>query len=103
MFWAAAARKNCSRTNFILRKRRRRSPIWFLSSANSASTFLSLPLRLGEVGRLGQVSSALPSRFMHVDGKILKLPWCIALSGARPTALAGSDIGMGAVPSIGPP
>ena len=24
MFWAAAARKNCSRTNFILRKRSRR-------------------------------------------------------------------------------
>jgi hypothetical protein len=27
VFWAAAARKNCSRTNFILRKRKRRSPI----------------------------------------------------------------------------
>jgi len=27
MFCAAAARKNCSRTNFILRKRKRRSPI----------------------------------------------------------------------------
>jgi hypothetical protein len=26
MFWAAAARKNCSRTNFNLRKRRRRRP-----------------------------------------------------------------------------
>ena len=38
-FWAVAARKNRSRTNFILRKRRRRSPIWFLSSANNASTF----------------------------------------------------------------
>ena len=30
MFWADAARKNYSRTNFILRKRERRSPIWFL-------------------------------------------------------------------------
>jgi len=27
MFCAAAARKNCSRTNFNLRRRRRRSPI----------------------------------------------------------------------------
>ena len=27
MFWAAAARKNCSRTNFSLRRRRRRNPI----------------------------------------------------------------------------
>jgi len=35
-FWAAAAKKNCSRTNLI--RRRRRSPIWFLS-ANKASTF----------------------------------------------------------------
>ncbi len=28
MFWATAARKNCSRTNFSLRKRKRRSPIF---------------------------------------------------------------------------
>ncbi len=27
MFWAVAARKNCSRTNFNLRRRRRRNPI----------------------------------------------------------------------------
>ena len=38
-FWAVAARKNCSRTCFILRKRTLRSPIWFFNSANSASTF----------------------------------------------------------------
>src|ERR1700720_1189586 len=38
-FWAVAARKNCSRTCFILRKRTLRSPIWFFNSAKSASTF----------------------------------------------------------------
>ena len=27
MFWAVAARKNCSRTNFNLRRRRRRRPM----------------------------------------------------------------------------
>ena len=39
MFWAAAARKKCSRTNFNRRRRRRRNPIRFFSSANKASTF----------------------------------------------------------------
>ena len=38
-FWAVAARKNCSRTCFILLKRTLRSPIWFFNSAKSASTF----------------------------------------------------------------
>lgn len=40
MFCAAAAKKNCSRTNFNRRRRKRRSPIWFFSSVNSASTFI---------------------------------------------------------------
>jgi hypothetical protein len=39
MFWAAAARKNCSRTNLSLRRRKRRRPIWFFSCANKASLF----------------------------------------------------------------
>ena len=32
-FCAVAARKNCSRTCFILRKRTLRNPIWFFNSA----------------------------------------------------------------------
>jgi hypothetical protein len=39
MFWAVAARKNCSLTNFNLRGRSRCRPMRPLSSANSASTF----------------------------------------------------------------
>src|SRR6266850_1632599 len=49
-FRAAAARKNCSRTNFIRRKRRRRSPITFLSSANIASTFFRSRCALANAG-----------------------------------------------------
>lgn len=45
MFCAAAARKNCSRTNFILRKRSRRSPIWF---REQRFYLLSLPLCVRE-------------------------------------------------------
>src|SRR5439155_1179510 len=56
IFCAAAARKNCSRTNFILRKRRRRSPIWFLSSANSASTFFLCLCAFAKLGGLPSLS-----------------------------------------------
>ena len=52
IFCAAAARKNCSRTNLSLRRRKRRSPIWFLSSANKASTFFLLSLRLDKRWRI---------------------------------------------------
>jgi len=69
MFWAAAARKNCSRTNLSLRRRKRRSPIWFFSSANKASTFFTLPLCMGECWRVRQLAGALPGCFIHVDGK----------------------------------
>src|SRR5215813_11136561 len=50
MFWAAAARKNCSRTNFSRRRRKRRTPIWFLSSANNASTFFLCRCALANSG-----------------------------------------------------
>jgi hypothetical protein len=33
---------------------------------------LSLALCVREAGRVGQVSRALPGRFVHVDGKILQ-------------------------------
>ncbi len=39
MFWAVAARKNCSLTNFNLRRRSLCRPMRPLSSANNASTF----------------------------------------------------------------
>jgi hypothetical protein len=52
-FWAAAARTNRSRTNFIRRRRTPRSPMRFLSPANSASTFFRSPLlRAGAIRSL---------------------------------------------------
>src|SRR5579864_6973554 len=52
MFWATAARKNCSRTNLSLRRRKRRKPIWFFSSANKASTFFLCRCALANSGVL---------------------------------------------------
>ena len=52
MFCAAAANKNCSRTNFNLRRRKRRSPIRFFSSANRASTTYFSDEHYGEPGEV---------------------------------------------------
>jgi hypothetical protein len=54
LFWAASARKNCSRTNFILRKHRRQSDL-VLDLGEQGLHFLSFPLRMGKGWRLGQV------------------------------------------------
>ena len=67
LFCAAAARKNCSRTNFNLRRRKRRSPIWFLSSANKASTFFLCRCALANSGVLANRRARC--RFLHVDAR----------------------------------
>ena len=74
MFWAAAARKNCSRTNFILRKRKATQSDLILEFREQCFPLFSLPLCAGESGRVSQVSGALPSRLMNVNGEILILP-----------------------------
>ena len=51
MFCAAAARKNCSRTNFNLRRRQRRNPIWF-EFLEQGFRLPSLPLCLGRLRRV---------------------------------------------------
>ena len=43
MFWVAAARKNCSRTNFTTRRRKRRSPDLIPEFREQRFYFLSLP------------------------------------------------------------
>ena len=71
-FWAAAARKNCSRTNFSLRRRKRRSPDLILQFREQRFHFFSLPLCLGKLWCVRQLPSALSGRFVHVDGKKAK-------------------------------
>src|ERR1700732_4701461 len=100
MFWATAARKNCSRTNFIRRKRRRRSPITFLSSANIASTFF-LSRCAGELWGVDQLASALAGRLIHMNGEILISPTgALRLLRTCPTTFAAADIGVSAVANI---
>ena len=53
MFCAAAARKNCSRTNFNLRKRKRGSPNLIFLFGEQHFHFLSLSLRASKVRRVG--------------------------------------------------
>src|SRR5437762_10228017 len=61
----------------------------------------SFPLCVREAWRVCQVSRALPSRLMHVDGKILqRRGGTLRFLCARPTTFAGPDIDVGAVPSI---
>ena len=58
---------------------------------------------MGEGGRRGQVSSALPSRLLHVDSKIPEgSTGALRFLGTRTTTFAGPDVGIGAVPGIPP-
>ena len=89
MFWAAAARKNCSRTNFILRKRSRRSPIWFLSSAHALQR-LRVPICVGTVPSIASAIVELLAGRTEVAvafGKIRK-----ALGTIERTVLAESAV-----------
>src|SRR5436190_24274677 len=56
-FCATAARENCSRTNLILRRRKRRNPIRFFSSENRASTFRRLRSATANSGVLATSSA----------------------------------------------
>jgi len=67
MFWSTAARKNCSRTNFNLRKRTQSDLI--LEFRGQRFYVLSLPLCVCKLGGVDHLTRTLPSGFMHVDGK----------------------------------
>ena len=68
MFWATAARKNCSRELQSPQAQATQSDL-ILEFYEQSLHFLSLPLCFGELGRVGQLPGALPGWFLHVDGK----------------------------------
>jgi hypothetical protein len=90
MFWAAAARKNCSRTNFILRKRSRRSPIWFLVSANSPPTLFLCRCAFAKPDVFAKARARC--RAGHACGwhDTSTARWCIAFVVRTPHNVCGS-------------
>src|SRR3984893_8079417 len=101
MFCAAAARKNCSRTNFNLRRRKRRSPGGVLSCANSASAFFLSRCALAKAvvwtksrARCRAGSCMWMARYFNGE-----LVHCAFLRAPTAT-LARPDVDMGTVPSI---
>src|SRR6266550_5297423 len=62
---------------------------------------LSLPLGMGELGRLRQVACTLSGGFIHVDGKIAKRPArALRFQRTRTASFARPDVGIGAVPLV---
>src|SRR5262244_826031 len=101
MFWATAARRNCSRTNFNRRRRKRRNPIWFLSSANKASTFFLCRCALANSGVFANSRARCRARFLHVDGtKPERSVRALRLQGTLTATLASPNVSVGPVPQI---
>ena len=67
MFCAAAARKNCSRTNFNPAQPQAAQPDLILEFREQGFYFFSLPLCLGKLSRVRQLPCALPGRLVLMD------------------------------------
>lgn len=100
-FCAVAARKNCSRTRFILLRRTLRSPIWFFHSAQSASTLPALALRCRE-GRHGRpLARPLSRRFVDMDRDLpIVAPSALRFLRAIATALPRGHVHLRSIDGI---
>ena len=65
--------------------------------------FLSLPLRLRELRRVGQLPCPLSCRFMDVDGEIFISPTrALRFLGACSATFGAADVGMGSIANVQP-
>jgi hypothetical protein len=99
-FWAVAARKNCSRTCFILRKRTLRTPIWFLSSARSASTFRRWRCAAAKAGTVARAPVVAPVRVTWSRDLPIVAPGALRSLRAVATALPRGHVHMRSIHGI---